>query len=82
MRHTAPTACVTIEAGAAAYDEAIKADGGTTSRSRHRLDAHIGFNEPGGTLASRTHVGVLTEQTRRDNARFFDGDIDQVPHTA
>jgi len=42
-------------------------------------DGHIGFNEPGGTLASRTHVGVLTEQTRRDNARFFDGDIDQVP---
>ena len=42
-------------------------------------DGHIGFNEPGGSLVSRTHVGVLTEQTRRDNARFFDGDIDAVP---
>ena len=42
-------------------------------------DGHIGFNEPGGPLDSRTHVGVLTEQTRRDNARFFDDDIDAVP---
>ena len=42
-------------------------------------DGHIGFNEPGGSFASRTHVDVLTEQTRRDNARFFDGDITKVP---
>lgn len=42
-------------------------------------DGHIGFNEPGGSLASRTHLGVLNEQTRRDNARFFDGDVDAVP---
>ncbi|AYD90926.1 glucosamine-6-phosphate deaminase [Actinomyces sp. 2119] len=42
-------------------------------------DGHIGFNEPGGPLDSRTHVDVLTEQTRRDNARFFGGDIDAVP---
>ena len=42
-------------------------------------DGHIAFNEPGGPLDSPTHVDVLTEQTRRDNARFFDGDIDAVP---
>ncbi|CED90325.1 MULTISPECIES: glucosamine-6-phosphate deaminase [Actinomyces] len=42
-------------------------------------DGHIGFNEPGGPLDSATHVDVLTEQTRSDNARFFDGDIDAVP---
>ena len=42
-------------------------------------DGHIGFNEPGGALDSRTHVGELHEQTRRDNARFFDGDVDAVP---
>lgn len=42
-------------------------------------DGHIGFNEPGGPLDSRTHVGLLAEQTRRDNARFFDGDVDAVP---
>ncbi len=45
-------------------------------------DGHIGFNEPGGSLSSDTHVQSLTEQTRIDNARFFDGDINQVPHLA
>jgi glucosamine-6-phosphate deaminase len=39
---------------------------------------HIGFNEPGSSLASRTRVKTLTEQTRADNARFFDTP-DQVP---
>lgn len=42
-------------------------------------DGHIGFNEPGGPLDSTTHIDTLTEQTRADNARFFDGDIDAVP---
>lgn len=42
-------------------------------------DGHIAFNEPGSSLASRTRVKTLTQQTRRDNARFFDGDIDAVP---
>ncbi|MGW6687932.1 glucosamine-6-phosphate deaminase [Streptomyces sp. NPDC054961] len=43
-------------------------------------DGHIGFNEPCSSLASRTRIKTLTEQTRVDNARFFDHDIDQVPH--
>ncbi|WP_128379516.1 glucosamine-6-phosphate deaminase [Streptomyces cavernae] len=43
-------------------------------------DGHIGFNEPGSSLASRTRIKTLTQQTRVDNARFFDGDVDQVPH--
>ena len=42
-------------------------------------DGHIGFNEPGTPFDSLTHVAELTEQTRRDNARFFENDIDQVP---
>ena len=42
-------------------------------------DGHIGFNEPGSSLASRTRIKTLTKQTRVDNARFFDGDIDKVP---
>jgi glucosamine-6-phosphate deaminase len=42
-------------------------------------DGHIGFNEPGGPLDSRTHLDKLTEQTRRDNSRFFDNDINKVP---
>ena len=43
-------------------------------------NGHLGFNEPGSSLASRTRVKTLTEQTRSDNARFFGGDIEQVPH--
>ena len=42
-------------------------------------DGHIAFNEPGSSLASRTRVKSLTRQTRIDNARFFDGDVEQVP---
>lgn len=42
-------------------------------------DGHIAFNEPGSSLASRTRVKSLTHQTRLDNARFFDGDVEQVP---
>lgn len=39
---------------------------------------HIGFNEPGSSLVSRTRVKTLTEQTRADNARFF-ASPDEVP---
>src|ERR1700712_2849791 len=42
------------------------------------VNGHIGFNEPGSSLGSRTRVTTLAEQTRQDNARFFDG-IDEVP---
>ena len=41
-------------------------------------NGHIGFNEPGSSLGSRTRVKTLTEQTRRDNARFF-ASINEVP---
>lgn len=41
-------------------------------------NGHIGFNEPGTSFASRTHVVQLSEQTRLDNGRFFDS-MDQVP---
>ncbi len=34
-------------------------------------DGHIGFNEPGSSLGSRTRIKTLTEQTILDNARFF-----------
>ncbi len=42
-------------------------------------NGHIGFNEPGSSLSSLTRVKTLTEQTRSDNARFFDRPED-VPH--
>jgi glucosamine-6-phosphate deaminase len=42
-------------------------------------NGHIGFNEPGSSLSSVTRVKTLTEETSRDNARFFDRPED-VPH--
>jgi glucosamine-6-phosphate deaminase len=42
------------------------------------VNGHIGFNEPGSSLGSRTRVATLTERTRQDNARFF-AHVDDVP---
>lgn len=44
-------------------------------------NAHIGFNEPNTPFNSTTHVVNLAQQTREDNARFFDS-IDEVPKQA
>jgi glucosamine-6-phosphate deaminase len=41
-------------------------------------NGHIGFNEPGTPFEQETHVIELDEQTRIDNARFFDS-IEEVP---
>ena len=34
-------------------------------------EGHIGFNEPGSSLASRTRLKTLTPQTAQDNAKAF-----------
>ncbi|HRR33079.1 MAG TPA: glucosamine-6-phosphate deaminase [Kiritimatiellia bacterium] len=44
-------------------------------------DGHIGFNEPSSSLASRTRLVTLTQQTVSDNARFF-ASADEVPRHA
>ncbi len=44
-------------------------------------NGHIAFNEPGSSLGSRTRIKTLTEQTMKDNARFFKS-IDEVPRLA
>ena len=44
-------------------------------------NGHIGFNEPGTSFESTVHVVRLKDETRKDNARFFDS-IDEVPHFA
>ncbi|AZK92780.1 MULTISPECIES: glucosamine-6-phosphate deaminase [Streptomyces] len=69
-----------IPAACAAYDSALTEAGGVDLQLLGiGTDGHIGFNEPCSSLASRTRIKTLTEQTRKDNARFFDS-IDQVPH--
>lgn len=42
-------------------------------------NGHIGFNEPGTSFESETLIVTLKEKTRLDNARFFDGKIENVP---
>ncbi|MGB3772369.1 MAG: glucosamine-6-phosphate deaminase [Rhodococcus sp. (in: high G+C Gram-positive bacteria)] len=64
----------------ARYDAAIRDAGGVDVQLLGiGTDGHIGFNEPGSSLASRTRVKTLTEQTRQDNARFFSS-ASEVPH--
>jgi len=45
-------------------------------------NGHIGFNEPGSSLGSRTRIKTLTDSTKEDNARFFHGDLSQIPQYA
>jgi glucosamine-6-phosphate deaminase len=45
-------------------------------------NGHIGFNEPGDELVSRTHRVTLHAATRRDNAAPFGGDPARVPAEA
>jgi glucosamine-6-phosphate deaminase len=70
-----------LRAACDAYDRALAEAGGVDLQLLGiGTDGHIGFNEPCSSLASRTRIKTLTERTRIDNARFFDGDIEQVPH--
>lgn len=62
------------------YEGAIRAAGGIDIQILGiGVDGHIGFNEPTSSLASRTRIKTLSEQTRGDNARHF-GDLGEVPH--
>ena len=67
-------------AACAAYERAIADAGGVDLQILGiGTDGHVAFNEPGSSLASRTRIKTLTRQTREDNARFFGGDVAQVP---
>jgi glucosamine-6-phosphate deaminase len=69
-------------AEAARYDAAIRAAGGIDLQLLGLgANGHIGFNEPGSSLGSRTRVKTLTQKTRDDNRRFF-GPEEAVPRWA
>jgi glucosamine-6-phosphate deaminase len=77
--HTPNGALETIAHAGDDYERAIAEAGGVDLQILGiGTSGHIGFNEPGSSFASRTRVKTLIEQTRRDNARFFDS-IDDVP---
>lgn len=70
-----------VVAACARYEAAIAEVGGVDLQILGiGSDGHVGFNEPGSSLASRTRIKTLTDQTRTDNARFFGGDVNLVPH--
>ena len=69
-----------VPTAGAAYEEQLVAAGGIDLQVLGiGSDGHLAFNEPGSSLSSTTRIKTLTEQTRRDNARFF-GSPDEVPH--
>lgn len=45
-------------------------------------NGHIGFNEPGSNLNSKTRLIELDESTRKANSRFFNNKISDVPKYA
>lgn len=70
-----------IRHAGADYEEAILAAGGIDIQILGiGRTGHIGFNEPGSSLASLTRVKTLTAPTRADNARFFDSPDDVPMH--
>jgi len=69
-----------VRAHCSDYERAIREAGGIDLQILGLgSDGHLGFNEPGSSLASRTRIKTLTERTRSDNARFFTG-AQEVPH--
>jgi glucosamine-6-phosphate deaminase len=77
--HMPNGASATIQTAGDEYEAAIRASGGVDLQILGiGTDGHLGFNEPGSSFASLTRVKTLTEQTRRDNSRFFDS-VDDVP---
>ena len=68
-----------IETAGERYERALSEHGGVDVQLLGiGTTGHLGFNEPGSSFASLTRVKTLTEQTRRDNARFFSS-LDEVP---
>jgi glucosamine-6-phosphate deaminase len=68
-----------LSAGAADYERRIAAAGGVDVQILGiGANGHLGFNEPGSALTSRTRVKRLSNRTRADNARFFPS-LDAVP---
>jgi len=64
------------------YEEKIQKAGGIDLQLLGiGSDGHIGFNEPGTPLDSRTQLVKLAESTIKDNSRFFEKEED-VPRFA
>ena len=64
------------------FEEAIRTSGGIhLFLGSIGPDGHIGFNEPGSSLSSRTRIKTITKGARTANARWFGNDVNKVPKT-
>ena len=64
------------------YEQAITCSGGIDLQLLGiGVNGHIGFNEPGTSFHSKTHVVDLAEETREENAKYFPSKED-VPRQA
>lgn len=77
-----PSGLGDLESSCKAYDEMIDKNPIDIQLLGIGANGHIGFNEPNTSFESGTHVTDLTEQTRKDNARFFDPLGEEVPTQA
>jgi glucosamine-6-phosphate deaminase len=72
-----------LDAECARYDRVLMAAGGLDLILLGiGANGHVGFNEPGESLAAATHVVDLEPSTRRSNAARFGGDMNAVPARA
>jgi len=63
------------------YEKRISAAGGIDLQVLGLgSNGHIGFNEPTGSLGSRTWVKILSQQTMKDNSELFENSADVPRH--
>jgi len=71
-----------LHAECRSYEDRIAAAGGIDIQLLGLgRNGHIGFNEPTGSLRSRTWVKILSEQTLKDNSEVF-GSVEAMPKHA
>lgn len=72
--HLIPTEAPDPDTAAARYDQDIaKAGGLELAVVGLGPNGHVGFNEPGSAIDSRTRVVNLTAESRQQNAAYYDG---------
>lgn len=73
--HFVPSQAADPVSAAAAYEQEIERHGGlklaVVGLGRN---GHVGFNEPGSAVDSRTRIIDLTEESRNQNASYYDGE--------
>lgn len=71
--HGPDGSAVDVQAAAKDYEKMLTDAGGIDIQILGvGTNGHVGFNEPGSSLVSRTRLKTLHPQTVEDNARFFD----------